>query len=220
MTRPFDLSVYFVADPACCAGRSVEAVALAALKGGVTLLQYRNKHDAMDTIFAQAGRLAALAGDFGVPLLINDYPEIASQVKAGVHLGQDDPDPAQARALLEPGAIIGLTAFTPEHLAAIERGVVDYAGTGPVYPTQTDKGKPVLGSERFAALVSATPVPVVGIGGITAQNAGAVVRAGASGVAVMRAISEAQDPEAAARALTEAVRAARDPGECLSRRIS
>lgn len=218
---PFDLSVYFVADPSCCAGRPVEGVVLAALKGGVTVLQLRNKRSPRDDVFEQAVRLGALADDFGVPLLINDYPDIALESKArGVHIGQGDMSPAQARALLGAGAVIGLTAFRAEHFAAIERGVVDYAGTGPVYPTQTDKGKPVLGPEGFSMMIADAPVPVVGIGGISAENAGAVIRAGARGVAVMRAISEAPDPEEAARALAAEVRAVRVAQEILNRRAS
>lgn len=221
MIMPFDLSVYFVADPSCCAGRPVEAVVLAALKGGVTLLQLRNKHSPRDEVFEQALRLGALADDFGVPLLINDYPDIAFETKvAGVHLGQGDNNPAQARALLGAGAVIGLTAFRPEHFSALARGVVDYTGTGPIYPTQTDKGKPVLGPEGFSLMISNAPVPVVGIGGITVDNAGAVIRAGAKGVAVMRAISEAPDPEEAARALAAEVRAVKVAHEILNRRAS
>ena len=221
MSRPFDLSVYFVADPACCAGRTVERVVIEALRGGVTLVQLRNKNDMKAIVLEQALRLKALVSDFGVPLLINDFPDIAFAAKAdGVHIGQGDTEPAEARALLGPDAIIGLTAFCEEHFSAIEAGAVDYAGTGPVYPTQTDKGKPVLGPIKFSKLIPLSPVPVVGIGGIDAGNAEAVIRAGAEGVAVMRAISEADDPEEAARGLVEAVGRAREGFGEQSRRVS
>lgn len=130
----------------------------------------------------------------GVPLLINDYVDIAVEVGAdGAHIGQGDISPALARKMLGPDAILGLTAFTEAHIAAVDRAVVDYIGTGPVYPTLTDKGKPVLGSARFAELVKLSPVPVVGIGGITVENAAFVLAAGADGIAVMRAIGAADD---------------------------
>lgn len=221
MSRPFNLSVYFVADPSCCAGRSIDSIVIAALQGGATMLQLRNKFDPKEVVFEQALRLAALAADFDVPLLINDYPDIALQAKAdGVHIGQGDVRSTHARALLGARAIVGLTAFRAEHFSSVDRGLVSYAGTGPVYPTQTDKGKPILGLGAFSDLVSVSSVPVVGIGGINAQNAGDVMRAGARGVAVMRAISEADSPKDATRALVESVMTARQDIENLNRRAS
>lgn len=204
MTGAFDLSVYFVADPSCCAGRDIAGVVMDAVRGGVTMVQYRNKSDNMPEIHAQAAMIAELLKDSDVPFLINDHIDVAFAVEAdGVHLGQGDASPATAREKLGSQAIIGQTAFTSEHMQAIDPQVVDYVGTGPFYPTQTDKGKPVLGAEEFAALVKLSPVPVVGIGGITAGNAAAVIDAGAHGVAMMRAISEAESPEAAAQEFTK-----------------
>ncbi|MBL4805642.1 MAG: thiamine phosphate synthase [Alphaproteobacteria bacterium] len=204
MTGAFDLSVYFVADPSCCAGRDIAGVVMDAVRGGVTMVQYRNKSGNMPEIHAQAAMIAELLKDADVPFLINDHIDVAFAVEAdGVHLGQGDASPATAREKLGSQAIIGQTAFTSEHMQAIDSQVVDYVGTGPFYPTQTDKGKPVLGAEEFAALVKLSPVPVVGIGGITAGNAAAVIDAGAHGVAMMRAISEAESPEAAAQEFTK-----------------
>jgi thiamine-phosphate pyrophosphorylase len=123
-----------------------------------------------------------------------------------VHLGQGDASPEEARVKLGADAIIGQTAFTQEQIEAVDPEVVDYIGTGPFYTTQTRKGKELLGPSeaggngRFAALAALSPLPVVGIGGITPENAHAVLEAGAQGVAMMRAISEADDPEGAARA--------------------
>lgn len=142
--------------------------------------------------------------------VINDHVEIAREVNAdGVHLGQGDMKPEQARMLLGPDKVIGLTAFTAAHMAALDPKTVDYVGTGPFFPTQTDKGKPVLGREGFARIAADSPVPVVGIGGITAATAGQVIEAGAQGVAVMRAISADENPKAAAQALAAAVKHAR-----------
>lgn len=203
MTRKnIDLSVYFVADPQACGGRDVVDVVMEAVRGGATIVQLRNKHDPKPLIVAQAAMLAELLRGLNVPFLVNDYVDIAKDVEAdGVHIGQGDLSPLDARKILGDEAIIGLTAFTEGHIAAIDPAVVDYIGTGPFFPTQTDKGKPVLGAARFKELAALSPVPVVGIGGITADNALEVLRAGADGVAVMRAISEAYDPRLAAAEL-------------------
>lgn len=219
MSKAFDLSVYFVADPHSCGGRSLESVVLAALKGGITLLQLRNKEDGFETVFAQATAIKTLADDFGVPLLINDYPEVAMQCgAAGVHLGHEDDTPKEAREFLGPEAIIGMSSYTEQHFKDISPNIVTYAGTGPFFASKTDKGKVVLGAEKFTALIKNSPVPVVAIGGITPERAGEAIRAGAQGVAMMRAISEAPDPEAAARAFVTAVAKARQ--ELEARRAS
>ena len=200
----FDLSVYFVADPLLCAGRDVVDVVMMAVKGGATLVQYRNKHAPLNDVLAEAAMLQEGLSDTGVPLLINDYVDVAQAVgAAGVHLGQGDCSPQEARAKLGAEAIIGQTAFTVEHMAAVDAAVVDYVGVGPFYETKTDKGKPVLGAEAFAALVRLSPVPVVGIGGVTPDNARAVIKAGASGVAMMRSVSEAETPEKVVRAFLD-----------------
>ncbi|MFK7839747.1 MAG: thiamine phosphate synthase [Bdellovibrionales bacterium] len=194
----FDLSIYFVADPACCAGRSIVDVVVEAVQAGVTMVQYRDKSSDKAQISAQAAMLVELLSDYDVALLINDYIDVAQAVGAdGVHLGQGDKSPVEARAALGHDAIIGQTAFTAEHIRAVDDTVVDYIGTGPFYPTKTDKGKPVLGAAQFSMLAALSPVPVVGIGGITADNAKTVMDAGADGVAMMRAVSEAEDVTAA-----------------------
>lgn len=197
-SRNFDLSIYFVADPACCGERDIVDVVMQAAQAGVTMIQYRDKSGDMAQIAANAAMLSELVKPFGIPFLINDHVDVAQAVDAdGVHIGQGDCDPAEARAKLGLEAIIGLTAFTEEHIAAVDPMVVDYIGMGPFYPTQTDKGKPVLGAEKFTALIEQSPVPVVGIGGITPDNAAEVINAGAAGVAMMRSISEADDIAAA-----------------------
>lgn len=201
MRKTFDLSVYFIADPSVCAGRAVADVVRLAVRGGATMVQYRDKTSAPDIILHHAKELRRLLPKGSVTLIVNDHVDIAKQAGAdGVHLGQGDRDPAEAREILGPEAIIGLTAFTAEQIRAVNPAIVDYIGTGPFYKTLTDKGKPVLGAEKFAELVKLSPVAVVGIGGITPDNAKAVRDAGADGVAMMRAVSEAPDVEAAARA--------------------
>lgn len=204
MRRSFDPLVYFVADPSCCAGRDVADVVMGAVTGGATMIQLRNKSGNMPEFLAQAALLAELLKPRGVPLIINDFIEIAFAAGAdGVHLGQGDSPPAEARARLGENAIIGQTAFTAAQIGALDPAV-DYIGTGPFFETKTDKGKPVLGAENFIRLARLSPVSVVGIGGITPENAPVVMAAGAAGVAMMRGISEAPDPEAAARAFVKA----------------
>ncbi|GJL85121.1 MAG: thiamine-phosphate synthase [Micavibrio sp.] len=198
--KKFDPSIYFILDPGVCGGRDPYEVAQAAIKGGITMLQLREKTPDLVQTPELARRLVALTGGSTISFIVNDHVALAREVGAdGVHLGQGDTAPAEARDMLGAQAIIGLTAFERAHLEAIDPGVVDYVGTGPFYETKTDKGKSVLGPEKFAELAALSPVPVVGIGGITPGNAGAVINAGANGVAMMRAISEAEDPEAAAR---------------------
>lgn len=212
MRKTFDLRLYFIADPECCAGRDIVEVVRAAVRGGVTMVQYRDKKNPKDIIIHNAVRLKEViftapsphGGEgwgegAGIPLIINDYIDIARECGAdGVHLGQGDADPAKAREILGPEAIIGLTAFTPAHMRDIDPDVIDYVGTGPVFPTKTDKGKPVLGLEKFRNLCELSPVPVVGIGGITADKAPDVLKAGARGAAIMRAIGCANDVKQAA----------------------
>lgn len=176
------------------------------------MVQYRDKTSSQDAKKVKdAVRQVAEEEGRCIPFLINDRVDIAREIGAdGVHLGQDDMNPAEARRILGEDAIIGVTAFTPEQISAIDPDIVDYIGTGPFYETETKKGKPVLGAVRFAELVACSPVPVVGIGGITPGNAASVMKAGADGVAMMRAISEAPDPEQAARDFVEAVSATQD----------
>ena len=204
MRKNFNSILYFIADPSLCRGRAVEDVVAAALRGGVTMMQYRDKSQDKNEILQQAKILKKLCESCHIPFLINDHVDIAREIDAdGVHLGQGDMDPAEARCLLGPDKIIGLTAFTEKQIGKVDPALIDYIGTGPVYPTKTDKGKPVLGVQKFAELIQHATVPVVGIGGVTPENAPAVLDAGAAGVAVMRAISEADDPEAAARRLRQ-----------------
>lgn len=205
-SRNFDLSVYFVADPAVCGGRDVADVVSAAARGGATMIQLRNKNGEARDFLDQAKVCQAVLKDFKIPFIVNDRVDIALAVDAdGVHLGQDDMPPAEARKILGPNKIIGQTAFTLQHFQKIDPAVVDYAGTGPFYETQTKPGKPVLGAERFRNLIALSPVPVVGIGGITPENCVHVIASGANGIAMMRSVSENPDPEYATREFVQIV---------------
>ena len=205
--KSFDLSVYFVADPHVCGGRAIEDVVASAVRGGATMVQLRNKTDSVERIEKQARTIQALLAESAIPFILNDYVALAAEIGAdGVHIGQDDMKPAEARKIIGDDKILGLTAFTEEHYKAVNKRIVDYVGTGPVFPTLTKPDKTVLGVDGFAALVNQSPVPVVGIGGITPENAADVIAAGAQGVAMMRGVSEARDPEDAVRGFVAATR--------------
>lgn len=206
----FDLSVYFIADSSVCDGRAVEDVVAAALRGGATMVQLRNKDCSRDIVIDEVKRIQGVLADSDVPLIINDYVELAAEIGAdGVHIGQDDMSIRDARNIMGDNAILGLTAFTRGHYDKIDADVIDYVGTGPCYSTLTKPDKPVLGVSGLMQLVNNAPVPVVGIGGITPENTADVISAGAKGVAMMRAISDAIDPEAAAREFVKSVNRAR-----------
>jgi thiamine-phosphate pyrophosphorylase len=216
--KDLDLSVYFVADPDECGGKSVTDVVKNAVRGGVSMVQYRDKSGDKNRIRSTAREIKqwldtyqSQSGGRHIPFLINDHVDIAQEIDAdGAHIGQDDMKAAAARDMLGKDKILGMTAFTPEHFHMMNATLVDYAGTGPFYPTKTDKGKPVLGREKFTALVKLSPVPVVGIGGITPLNAKAVFQAGAQGVAMMRSISLAQNPRDIAAQFLHAFKDAQD----------
>lgn len=209
MRPAFDLSLYLVTDRAMTASRGLVETVRAAAAGGASMVQLRDK-EAGDAELAALARalVEALAGT-ALRVIVNDRADIAAAAGAhGVHLGQDDGDPARARALLGRGAIIGQSAGDPGELARVDPGIVDYVGIGPFASTATkgDAGAP-LGASGFARLRAATSLPAVAIGGIGPANAAQAIAAGADGVAVVSAICAASDPEAAARALRAIVRA-------------
>lgn len=215
MPRPFDLTLYLVTDPRLVAERGLLATVDAAVKGGVTLVQLRDPDAHGRALVEQARALKALLAPLGIPLIVNDRVDVAVAADAdGVHLGQDDMAPADARALLGPERILGLSVGNPAEFAGsssgIDIGAVDYLGVGPVKATgtKTDAGA-AIGAAGVAAVRALTRLPIVGIGGIDGALAGEVIRAGADGVAVVSAICAAPDPEHAARALLSAVTAAR-----------
>lgn len=211
---PFDLTLYLVAGREALAGRDLVRVVEAALKGGVTLVQLREKEAPREAVIESARALKTLLDQHRVPLIVNDNLEVALAVDAaGLHLGQEDMDPTEARAALGPHKIIGLSAGNPEEAARVDPAVVDYAGCGPAYVTgsKADAGD-AIGLAGLTDLRARLALPLVAIGGITAANAADVMTTGVNGVAVVSAICAAPDPEAAARQLRRAVDAAKAGG--------
>jgi thiamine-phosphate pyrophosphorylase len=211
--RPrLDLRLYGVLDPARSRGRDPVALAVAAAKGGITLLQLRDKASGTRDLVALAAALRGALEPHGVPLLVNDRVDVALAAGAkGVHVGRTDMAPEDARRLLGPEALIGITVHHAHEAATVPPGIADYAGLGPVYATASkDPGDPPLGPDGLARLIQGvrqhlSGLPVCGIAGITCENAAAVIAAGADGVAVISDIFMADDVEASARRLRDVV---------------
>lgn len=199
---PLDLSLYLVTDAALCRDHGLEQTVEAAVKGGVTIVQLRDKHASDEQMIAQAKRLKALLAGTGVPLIINDRLQVALESQAdGLHVGQSDAAVQEARRLLGEQAIIGLSINTIAQLQASPFELLDYVGIGPVFATvsKQDHAQPI-GFGGLASLVKACPLPSVAIGGLKADHAISVQRAGANGLAVISAICGQPDPYQAARA--------------------
>ena len=180
----------------------------AALAGGVDIVQLRMKEADDGEIVAAGRRFAAAAAEHDALFILNDRPDLVDATGAdGVHVGQDDAAVDAARALVGPDRIVGLSTHTPEQIGAALIAPVDYIGVGPVHATPTKPGRPAVGLElvRFAA-ANAT-VPFFAIGGIDTTNVNAVAGAGATRVAVVRALTNAVDPSTAARTLRAAITA-------------
>jgi thiamine-phosphate pyrophosphorylase len=195
-----------VTDAAMTARHGLVETVRAAVAGGVTVVQLRDKEAGDDAMLATGRALRATLDPLGVPLVVNDRVAVAAALGAHLHIGQEDGDPAAARAAIGPDAILGLSVTRAAEVATVDARIVDYAGLGPVFATGTKAdAAPALGLDGFAAIARALPVPSVAIGGIDAANAAAVMAAGAVGIAVVSAICAADDPQAAAATLRRAV---------------
>lgn len=201
------LRLVVVTDPDAGEGRTVVEAVRAALRGGAPAVQLRWKDASAREMAALARALLAETRAAGALLFVNDRLDVALAAGAdGAHLGQDDLPAAAARRIAPPGFLLGVSSETAELARGAHADGADYVGVGPVYATgsKTDAGAAV-GTARIAAVSREVPIPVVAIGGITAENAGEVARAGAAGVAAIAAVTRAADPEAAARAILTAV---------------
>ncbi len=177
----------------------------AALDGGADIVQLRAKDRPDAEVVAAARRFKAACAEHDALLIVNDRPDLAAQAGAdGVHVGQDDMAVARARAIVGPDRIVGLSTHTPAQVDGAEG--VDYIGVGPVNATPTKPGRPAVGLHLVRYASAHARVPFFAIGGIDPGNIAAVRAAGAERVAVVRAIVDAPDPAAAARALIEEVR--------------
>lgn len=206
-----DLSVYLITDAALCARAGLVETVAAALRGGVTAVQLRDKQASDADLIEQGRALKGLLTGTGVPLIVNDRLEVALAIDAdGVHVGQSDGSVIEAREVLGAEAILGLSVQSRDQLQRLDPGLVDYLGVGPVFATTTKPDhSPPLGFDGLAEVCAASPLPVVAIGGLCAEHAGSVWAAGAQGMALVSAICAAADPEQTTKHIAAACRAAR-----------
>lgn len=199
-----DYSIYLVTDDGCLQGRALLDCVREALEGGVTLVQYRAKTASSAEMYAEALQLKALCDSFKVPLIINDRLDIAMAVgAAGVHLGQDDLPCAVARRILGEEYLIGVSAHNPTEAKAALQSGADYLGCGAVFGTATKADVKKLGTDGLAAICREKGLPVVGIGGVTADNYREVRAAGADGAAIVSGILAQPDISATVRAIAK-----------------
>jgi thiamine-phosphate pyrophosphorylase len=200
-----DTRLYFVAD------RDGMARALdGALAGGVDLFQLRDKHASDDELLAAAETARERCHAAGALFLLNDRPDLAAACGAdGVHVGQDDTPVAQAREQVGEDAIVGLSTHSSEQAERGARSGADYIAVGPVHATPTKAGRPAIGLEPVRYAAAHVDLPWFAIGGIDADTVDAVLRAGAQRIVVVRALADAEDPEAAARGLRASLEGSR-----------
>lgn len=212
-----DWRLCFVADSEAAAETDVLALIGRAAAGGATLVQLRGKAWTDRQFLEMAVRTLGLLRPAGIPLIINDRADIARAAgAAGVHLGRSDLPAAAARKILGGRSLIGVSAGSPAEAREAEAAGADYLGVGPVFPTRSkeDAGAP-LGPAMIRKIRTATGLPILAIGGISAENVPAVIGAGADGVAVISAITAAADPEREAARILGSIgrkRISRGPG--------
>jgi thiamine-phosphate pyrophosphorylase len=195
-----DARLYFVADRG-----GMHSALEGALAGGVDLFQLRDKDATDDELLAAAATARSLCEAAGALFLLNDRPDLAAASGAdGVHVGQDDVSVDRARKLVGGDALVGLSTHSMQQAQAGCRTGADYIAVGPVHATPTKEGRPAIGIEPVKYAAAHVSVPWFAIGGLDAGNVGAVVKAGARRIVVVRALAQADDPEAAARTLRAA----------------
>jgi thiamine-phosphate pyrophosphorylase len=186
----------------------------ACLRGGVDIVQLRDKQLDARPLLRRAAVAAAVCGEFGVPFILNDRPDLALACGAdGVHVGQDDAPPELARQILGPQAVIGLSTHAPQEWEQAAGSVADYLSAGPVQATPTKPGRPGTGLDYISYVSrSRQSRPWYVTGGVTPDTVPAMAAAGAARFVVVRYLTEAAAPEKAARTLRAAIDAATDAG--------
>ena len=207
-----DLRLNAIVDPEHAGGHQLADLARQCARGGATLVQLRDKRSATRAMIEEARAIKKALADSGVPFVVNDRVDVAMAAGTdGVHLGQDDMAVEDARQLLGPDAIVGLSIKSVGEAEAAPLALIDYVGSGGVYVTASkQQNDPPIGPAGLARIIAALrrrapDLPVCGIAGIDANNAGEVIAAGADGVAIISALSLTPDPTAAARTLRDIV---------------
>ncbi|WP_222915204.1 thiamine phosphate synthase [Natrinema sp. SYSU A 869] len=214
--NPSNWRTYLVTQASLSADRSTPETVRAAIDGGVDAVQLREKDASARSRYGLGLELRELTAEAGVDLIVNDRIDIAQAIDAdGVHVGQSDLPVAVARDLLGSDAIVGCSTSTVAEAREAEAEGADYLGVGAVYGTSSkdvDEDTDGIGPDRIADIAEAVSIPIVGIGGITADNAGPVLEAGAAGVAVISEITAALDPQAATESLAAAAETPKEVG--------
>ncbi len=206
-----DYSLYLVTDRSLSKGRATREIVEAAVYGGVTCVQLREKNCSTREFINEALSIRDFLKDRNVPLIINDRIDVAMAVRAdGVHLGQNDMPLETAREITGNKMIIGISAESAEDAVNAEKNGADYIGISPVFstPTKTDTA-PALGLQGIREMRNAVNIPLVGIGGLNKKNTAEVIRHGADGIAVVSAIVSAENPEKAAEELKKIINPAK-----------
>ena len=201
--RKINYSLYLVTDRSLSRDRSTFEIIRAAVAGGVTCVQLREKNCSTLEFIQEALTIRDFLVRKRVPLIINDRLDVAMAVAAdGVHLGQSDMPLKMARDIAGTDLLIGISAESLEDAIEAAEGGADYIGVSPIYdtPTKTDTA-PALGLHGLQDIRNAVDIPLVGIGGLNIENAGSAIKSGADGVAVVSAIVSADDPQSAASQL-------------------
>jgi thiamine-phosphate pyrophosphorylase len=193
--------LYFVCD-ARPHGQEPEALLNAAMSGGAGMIELRDREQPRNVVERSGHTFRRLANTYGALFIVNDDPHLALELRAdGVHVGQDDVDPAEARRIMGPDAIIGLSTHSREQIEAAASQPVDYISVGPIWETPTKEGRRATGLELIREAAEIAAKPWFAIGGIDTENVDEVVSAGAKRLCVVRAIRDGGDPRAAATAL-------------------
>ena len=188
------LLLYAVTDRHWLGNRTLYDVVRESLEGGVTFLQLREKDLDDENFYKEAVRLQEMAREYGVPFVVNDNVEIAVRMDAdGVHVGQDDMEAGDVRALIGPDKILGVSAQTVEQAVLAEKRGADYLGVGAVFPTGSKDDAVEVSHETLKAICDAVSIPVVAIGGITVNNTPELAGSGICGIAVISAIYGQKD---------------------------
>lgn len=207
--KTFDLSLYLVLDPDLCRTHSMVETAMAAIAGGATIVQLRDKYVGTEGLIRIGRELMDAMAGTDVPLIVNDDIDAAIAIGAdGLHVGQDDIPSQTARERLGRDKIIGLSIENEAVARKVDSAIVDYVGIGPVFATPTKPDhKPAIGFDGLAGLIKIAKLPSVAIGGLKSNHVDPVFAAGADGLAVVSAICGQPDPEAAAHKIATAITA-------------
>lgn len=205
-----DYTLYLVTDRDLMSTETLEQAVEDACKGGVTLVQLREKHASRLEFVDLAYRVKRICDKYGVPFIINDEPEIAVEIgAAGVHVGQEDLEASRVREIVGPDAIVGVSAATVAEAQAAQQAGADYLGVGGIASTATKPEAGVLTIEELREIVESVDIPVVAIGGVNARTIPGLLGMGLAGYSIVSAIIAADDIEAASRELRSLI----DEGE-------